>query len=131
MAHAKDNRGGDKMFDDFLDNEETYSRLESFWEDLFWGIIDNYKLHHDHWQVPYYNTFFSNGKKFMDGNPIFSAKNKINNKSIRVIQEDSDGGDEVISRVDNKDKNELVLICTLKDSNIKEIKEKISSWVID
>jgi hypothetical protein len=118
------------MFDDFLENATTYSQVEQFWLDLFWGIIDEKNQDRSAWISPYYNTCFSDGRKFMDGNPIFSSKNKINNKSIRVIQEGVNDFDGVQSRIDRKEKNELVIICSLTNDNLEKIKKLITEWVI-
>lgn len=119
------------MFDNFLENVTTYSQVEQFWLDLFWGIVDEHNQDRSAWISSYYNVCFSDGGKFMDGNPIFSSKNKINNKSIRVIQEKIDDFDDVQSRIDKKEKDELVLICSLTKDNLVEIKKVITDWIIN
>lgn len=58
---------------DYLDNEKVYLALESFLKDYFLSFVRCDKAV----DCPYYNTFFSNGKPFMDGDPIFSARKKI------------------------------------------------------
>lgn len=66
----------------------------------------------------------------MDGNPIFSAKSKKENKIIKIIQE-SFNNDDVFSYWinENSSPNELVIVCTLNNNNIEKIKKVIINWI--
>ncbi len=65
----------------------------------------------------------------MDANPIFSAKSKSSNKSIKIIQELPDDFDGVESWIDTNGKNEMVVICSLSRVNLKKVEEIIVSWI--
>ena len=123
-------------FDNFLEDAQTYLSLEIFWIDLFFSILDSLNLEKSEWITPYYNTSFINGEKFMDGNPIFSAKSTITEKTIRIIQEDSLDYKEFSFWIDFSleegiFKNELVITCFLNESNLEKIKTEITNWVIN
>lgn len=120
-------KGKNSMFKNYLENEEVYLELESFWVDFFLKLIK--QSDRCNWIIPYYKTVFSNGKKFMDANPIFSAKSKSSNKSIKIIQELPDDFDGVESWIDTNGKNEMVVICSLSRVNLKKVEEIIVSWI--
>lgn len=122
---AKENN----MFYNYLEDEKVYAQLEKYWIDLFINIIGEHDK--DNWIIPYYNTTFANGKKFMDANPIFSAKSKLCGKSIRVVQELPDDFEGVESWVATDGKNELVIICSISQDNIETVRAKIKSWLIN
>ncbi|MCM3342708.1 hypothetical protein M3650_29820 [Paenibacillus sp. MER TA 81-3] len=117
----------------YLDDEDVYSALEKYWIDMFFMLLHKENVDGIDWICPYYNTTFSNGKKMMDGNPIFSAKSTKKNKIIRIIQESSENADLLSywmnSTMDNRSKNELVIVCTLNNNNLEKIKEIIISWI--
>ncbi|MFU1797561.1 hypothetical protein ACM1RC_27095 [Paenibacillus azoreducens] len=118
-------------FDNYLDDEDVYSALEKYWIDMFFMLLHKENIDGRDWICPYYNTTFSNGKKMMDGNPIFSAKSK-EKKIIKIIQESSKNGTLfsywINSSMDNS-QNELVIVCTLNNNNLEKIKEIIISWI--
>lgn len=127
-----ENRNRFHYFDNYLDDEDMYSALEKYWIDMFFMLLHKENIDGRDWICPYYNTTFSNGKKMMDGNPIFSAKSKEKNKIIRIIQESSKNGAIfsywINSSMDNS-QNELVIVCTLNNNNLEKIKEIIISWI--
>lgn len=128
-----ENRNRFHYFDNYLDDEDMYSALEKYWIDMFFMLLHKENIDGKDWICPYYNTTFSNGKKMMDGNPIFSAKSKGKNKIIRIIQESSKNGAIfsywINSSMDNRSQNELVIVCTLNNNNLEKIKEIIISWI--
>lgn len=125
-----ENSNGLDDFVNYLDDEDVYSSLEKYWMDMFFMWLHQENIEGSDWICPYYNTTFSNGKKMMDGNPIFSAKSKKENKIIKIIQESSNN-DDVFSYWNNENSspNELVIVCTLNNNNIEKIKKVIINWI--
>jgi hypothetical protein len=118
------------MFDDFLENKNSYFLLEQYWIDLFYSILSDRNEPVGEWTVPYYNTTFKNGEKCMDGNPIFSAKSDATNKIIRIIQEIYEGEYNLSYWVE-RDKKEIVISVVLCEENISKIKCIINDWIDD
>ncbi|AVK99081.1 hypothetical protein FCT18_07340 [Lysinibacillus sphaericus] len=117
-------------FVNYLDDEDVYSSLEKYWMDMFFMWLHQENIEGSDWICPYYNTTFSNGKKMMDGNPIFSAKSKKENKIIKIIQESSNNDDVFSYWInENSSPNELVIVCTLNNNNIEKIKKVIINWI--
>ncbi|MFY0519814.1 hypothetical protein [Lysinibacillus sp. UGB7] len=120
-------------FVNYLDDEDVYTALEKYWIDMFFMLLHKENIDGCDWICPYYNTTFSNGKKMMDGNPIFSAKSKKKNKIIKIIQESSKNGDVfsywMNSAMVNRSQKELVIVCTLNNNNLEKIKDIIISWI--
>lgn len=130
-----ENRNSLHYFDKYLDDEEVYDALEKYWNDMFFMLLDKQNMDGSEWISPYYKTTFGNGKKMMDGNPIFSAKSKRKDKVIKIVQESPMNGNVISywsnsSRGNNHDQNELVIVCTLNNQNLEKIKEIIISWII-
>ncbi|MBD1229460.1 hypothetical protein IQ211_17875 [Xenorhabdus griffiniae] len=114
------------MFENYLNDEQVYCELEKYWDSLFLSIINDRR---SEWIIPYYNTHYSNGMKFMDANPIFSAKSKLTDKSIKIIQEPLEELDSVRYWVDSNGKNELVVICSFSEENLSNVKRIINEWL--
>ncbi|WP_244967860.1 hypothetical protein [Xenorhabdus budapestensis] len=114
------------MFENYLNDEQIYCELEQYWNSLFFNMINGSG---DEWIVPYYNTSYNNGLKFMDANPIFSAKSKITDKSIKIIQEPLEELDSIQYWVDSNGKNELVIICSFSEKNLSDVKKLIKKWL--
>ncbi|EHU5360064.1 hypothetical protein KZA78_002605 [Listeria monocytogenes] len=112
------------MSDKYLDNEEKYLELETYWANLFVSIANNSK---EDWVFPYYNTEFSNGKKIMDANPIFSAASTKSNKILKVILVSLDELAGVNTWIN--DRNELVVVCSMSDKNVGKVCLIISEWL--
>ena len=125
-----ENSNGLHDFVNYLDDEDVYSSLEKYWMDMFFMWLHQENIGGSDWICPYYNTTFSNGKKMMDGNPIFSAKSKKENKIIKIIQESSNNDDVFSYWInENSSPNELVIVCTLNNNNIEKIKKVIINWI--
>lgn len=120
-------------FVNYLDNEDVYTALEKYWIDMFFMLLHKENIDGSDWICPYYNTTFSNGKKMMDGNPIFSAKSKKKNKIIKIIQESSKNRNVfsywMNSSMGNRSQKELVIVCTLNNNNLEKIKDIIINWI--
>lgn len=123
------------FYNNYLNDAVVYDALERFWMGIFYMWLDAENINSSNWISPFYKTTFSNGKKMMDGNPIFSAKSRKDGRIIRVIQEDSIDGDVFTSwRNSTADAkgilNELVIVCTLNSHNLKKAKDIIISWIV-
>lgn len=122
-------------FNDYLESNQTYIALEKFWINFFFSILASLNLEKSEWITPYYNTTFSNGEKFMDGNPIFSAKSAKTEKTIRIVQEEYLGHEEFSSWIDfsledEEFKNELVIVCVLSEASLEKTKKEVTNWLI-
>ncbi|WP_423394456.1 hypothetical protein [Burkholderia sp. LMG 21824] len=113
----------------YLDDEQVYSRLEDYWLELFKKIMLDKGLSEKDWVTPLYNTTFSNGEKFMDANPIFSAKIKAGNRSIKIIHDHIDDEIENHWIETSDDKNELVIVCALPEKSANVVESLIRSWI--
>ncbi|BBP69567.1 hypothetical protein PHLH6_15710 [Pseudomonas sp. Seg1] len=112
------------MFNDYLHNLDCYFRLERSFYEFFRLEAQTNKIDIKGFKAPYYNTTFSNGTPFMDGNPIFSARNEANGQILRVILEQDT--DELVSYRDKELGCELVVIGNV--NSLEEIKRKIAEW---
>lgn len=129
-----ENRNSLHYFSNYLDDEDVYNALEKYWIDMFYMLLQQENIDSSDWICPYYNTTFGNGKKMMDGNPIFSAISEKRNKVIKIIQESPKDGDVLSYWINssignNQSQKELVIICTLNNCNLKKIKDIIISWI--
>lgn len=105
------------MFESYLSDPQIYDRLEQHFLDTFASGIRAAGLHAGDFRSPHYNTFFVDGTKDRDANPIFSAKHLPSGNIVRVvIFESHPEYTEVHNRVgDNDDRDELCLFITLLD----------------
>ncbi|MGY2292371.1 hypothetical protein ACW9H6_21915 [Pseudomonas sp. SDO528_S397] len=113
------------MFNEYLTNKDCYFELERSFYDYFRLKVQASKTAVEVFKAPCYNTFFSNGLPFMDGNPIFSAKNEVSGQILRVVLDED--VHELCSYRDKEAGCELVVIGNL--ALLDEIKEKISAWI--
>jgi hypothetical protein len=118
------------MYDNFLENDEVYFEAEKFWISLFTYILNKNSIDISDWIYPFYNTTYSNGNKFMDGNPIFSAHSIKEKKRIRIIQEKKSSSAGRYNYWHEPDKNELVIVWELSSKNKNEIKKLIGEWTL-
>jgi len=105
------------MFETYLSDPQIYDRLEQHFLDTFASGVRAAGLHAGDFRSPHYNTFFVDGTKDRDANPIFSAKHLPSGNIVRVvIFESHPEYTEVHNRVgDNDDRDELCLFITLTD----------------
>ncbi|SMF90165.1 hypothetical protein SAMN05661091_4916 [Paenibacillus uliginis N3/975] len=129
-----ENRNCLHNFINYLDDEDVYDALEKYWIDMFFMLLHKENIYGNDWICPYYNTTFGNGKKMMDGNPIFSAKSIKKDEIIRIIQESPKNGNVFSywinsSMGNNQSQKELVIVCTLNNYNLEKINDIIISWI--
>lgn len=111
------------MFNNYLVDMNEYLALESSLQDFLLSIV-NYK---DPVDCPYYNTTFSNGVPFMDGDPIFSARKKNNGEVIKVVlDEDTDS----ISEFDNQLDGSYIHVIVANVSALESNKKRIIHWYV-
>ncbi|WP_029978737.1 hypothetical protein [Pseudomonas sp. PH1b] len=113
------------MFNEYLNDKDRYLELERSFYDHFRLKVQENPVGTEVFKAPYYNTFFSNGSPFMDGNPIFSVKNQLNGQILRVVLDED--AHELCSYRDKEAGCELVVIGNL--ALLEEIKEKVSAWI--
>jgi len=121
-------------FDNYVNDEKVYDALEKYWMDKFFMWLDTENINNNDWLSPFYKNSFSNGKKMMDGNPIFSARSRKDGRIIRVIQENPNGGDVFTSWRNStvgSTLNELVIVCTLNSDNLNKAKGIMISWIVE
>ncbi|WP_397431561.1 hypothetical protein [Pseudomonas chlororaphis] len=113
------------MFNGYLDDKDCYLRLERYFYDFFCLEIQANGIDVGKFKMPFYNTTFSNGIPFMDGNPIFSAKNEVNGQILRaVLDEDTH---QFTSYHDKNLGCEFVIVGNLE--LLDNIKKQISEWI--
>ena len=123
-------------FDNYRNDEKIYLRLEKYWIDIFFIWLKKNNIDSNEWRSPHYNTYFANGKKMMDGNPVFSVTSPKTGKIIRIIQESNSSentftywtGATMDSTIPH---NELVIICTLNEHDLKEVEKIVTMWIMD
>ena len=113
------------MFNDYLNNEQCYIELERYLYDRFFIECKAGEQKLTKFKAPFYNTTFSNGIPFREGNPIFSARNEVSGTILRIVlDEDTD------SLVSYRDKHmgcELVIIAKVAIS--EHITKEMAEWV--
>ena len=113
------------MFDDYLNDEQSYIRLERYLYDLFFQECDTRGIESKNIKAPFYNTAFSDGTPFRDGNPIFSARNEVTGNILRIVLDE-----DTVPLVTYHDKDmgcELVIIARI--ALLKQISEELVGWV--
>ena len=108
------------MFDNYLEDVNTYNELESYFVKYFEIIAG--ELHE--YIYPYYKTTFSNGIPFMDADPIFSAKKNSTDNILKVIIEDDC---QEMNSFYNNNETEFVLIGSL--AHLESLLNEIKLWV--
>lgn len=114
------------MHTDFLESPEKYKLLEEFFLNIFIDEIEKQKSTRAKYTTPHYSAHFADGTPFMDGNPIFSAKNTETGNILRiVITEDVSEYARNHNTIDESE--ELCLI--MKISEISLARQDISLWI--
>lgn len=113
------------MFERYLESEEVYLGLERYFVELFFlRLTQSEKLRGD-FTTPVYNTTFANGVPFMDGNPIFSAKNNRSGATLRIVI-DEDGG---FTSYDERKESGVECVVIGEIKCLADIEMKLSGWV--
>ncbi len=122
------------LFDNFLEDNKVYSKVETYWENIVKKIANKKQL------IPHLfsmNNCFGNGKKIYDGNPIATAYFSSLKKSIRIIQEPISNDIYKITGWVNKteyygeDITELVIVIQLSKETQKVAETLIQKWIIE
>lgn len=113
------------MFDDYLREEQNYIQLEQYLYDRFLLACNEEETEIKELKAPFYNTAFSDGTPFRDGNSIFSARNEITGRILRIVlDEDVD----LLVLYRDKDMGcELVIIARV--GLLEHITEKMAEWL--
>lgn len=114
------------MFEGFLSNPEIYKYLEQDFERIFAALLEKEQMNKEDFKIPYYNTCFANGKPFMDGNPMFSAKNLVTGNTLRVVM-DSNGVETTLLGRNTDDSQDFCIFCSI--DNLHRTHEKMSEWI--
>ncbi|WP_230661597.1 hypothetical protein [Psychrobacter sp. I-STPA10] len=73
----------------WLGNPSEYKIVESYIYNIFFKILHEINEDIKNWTTPFFNTHFYEGFDDINGNPIFSAKNNLEQYIIKaVIDED-------------------------------------------
>lgn len=112
------------MFDNYLVNVNEYLELESSLRNFFLSIVNNGNTV----DCPYYNTTFSNGTPFMDGDPIFSARKKNNGDVIKVVLDEDTVS---ITEFDNQVDGSSIHVIVANVSSLELIKKRIIDWYVN
>lgn len=113
------------MHTDFRESPEKYKLLEEFFLKIFNEEIKDQKIRAE-FTTPHYSAHYADGTPFMDGNPIFSAKNTVTGNILRiVINEDVSKYAKNLNTID--DFEELCLVMNI--SEIGLARQDISSWI--
>jgi hypothetical protein len=125
------------LFQNFLKDPGEYKKAEACWQKEWRRLIERAGEQHL-WKTQWLNTTFSDGTKFFDGNPIFSALCSSRRLRIRVIQREQIGnapdlqfwidtfGDEEQNTI-----RELVISCVLTQETLNEALELMHQWITD
>jgi len=117
------------MYDNFLTDEKEYFSLEEYWKDHFTDLLKAAGEKPEDWQYPYYNTAFSNGTKFMDGNPIFSAQSLKTGEIMKIVQEAFEG-EELLEHWEDPEDQRLTIVCALTENTQPAISNLLKEWIV-
>ncbi len=124
------------LFEDFLENKDTYHAVEQMWKEFF----DAFAEKHGFSYRPYLKTTYINGVPFYNGNPIFTAFNEAINRAIRIIQiNKEEAGDLHISgwvdtfelEEDQPPIHELVISLVLSEEAKAIAEQFIHAWLVE
>lgn len=113
------------MFNGYFNDEHCYIELERHLYDCFFFECKANELELAKFKAPFYNTTFSNGTPFRDGNPIFSARNEVSGTILRIVLDED--ADSLVSYRDKHMGREFVVIA--KVALLEHITGKMAEWV--
>ena len=113
------------MFETYLNDTECYIALEKNLNTFFRKSLVDVKIDSSGMIYPFYATRYSNGQPFLDGNPIFSVKDQLSGRSLRVILDEDIN--ELTTFQDKEGGKELVIVASIK--SLAAIKRKITEWL--
>lgn len=113
------------MFETYLNDAECYIELEKNLNTFFCKNLVDMGIDSSGMTYPFYATRYSNGQPFFDGNPIFSVKDQLSGRSLRVILDEDIN--ELTTFQDKEGGTELVIVANV--GSLAEIKQKINEWI--
>jgi hypothetical protein len=125
------------LFENFLKDPEEYKKAEAYWQERWRHLIERAGEQHL-WKTQWLNTTFSDGTKFLDGNPIFSAVCPSRRLGIRVIQQEQRGNapdfhfwTDTFGDTQQDTIRELVISCVLTPETLNEALDLMRQWITD
>ncbi len=124
---------GKHLFADFMTNKLVYQVCKNYWEIKIEDLLQKHNLSNC---KPYLNTKFANGQDFYDGNPIVNFYAEEINRAFRIIQEEPESENEVITawinktEINNKQIEELVITLAFTPTTENIAFDLISKWLI-
>lgn len=122
------------LYKHFLESKKIYNLNVGFWTQIANKISRSASLTYTKWV----NDEFSNGTKFFDGNPIFSAYLKEQKKALRIIQNVATSNTTEISAWIEKTENEkkeciveFVIDLELTTSSKEIAIDFLKKWIIE
>lgn len=114
------------MFEDYLNNKESYERLECYFVNMFLEEIRSRNIPPTEFRLPHYNARFVDGTPFMDANPIFSASHLSTKNILRVVITDDVSE---FSTNENVIDDFLETCAIMKIYEINKARIIISNWI--
>ncbi len=124
------------LYPNFLHDQTEYLDAARLWtESLDRVFLKNEK--HELWRTPWLITRFANGEMTFDGNPIYSAICDAESKAVRIVQEDSEGGEGFVVWVEPTEwvtiRGDtvylLTIVCVLTSRTLAETVAVVDRWV--
>ncbi len=122
------------LYQDFLENKETYKNNVFFWVNIIKNILSPEK----HEYTEYISTTDNLGNEFFDGNPISNLLVERLNKAVRIIQE-KPGTNKIIlfsawlneiELQEGQSIDELVISLELTQETALLTVDLISAWIL-
>jgi hypothetical protein len=120
------------LYKDFLRNSHEYEKCEKYWKKLAKELLGTEFNNYKEW----FKNAFVNGKKCLDGNPIFTLIHKDGHKALRIVQEEPISQKAFlygwVEKFDDNGNNIDVLALTTELSNQTEvlIQKIIYEWFV-
>ncbi len=122
------------LFAEFMTNKLVYGICKDYWEIKIEYLLQKHNVSDFR---PYLNTKFVNGQDFYDGNPMVNFYVEESNRAFRIIQEEPEAENEIITawtnktELNNKQIDELVISLELTPTTESIAFDLISKWLIE
>jgi len=118
------------IFEDFLKSKNAYIECVKYWENLFNRLLYNIEFE------KYFNTTYTNGEDFFDGNPIYNFRIKNSDRAVFIVQEKPESEkvyfkswiDEFEAETETIEK--LVIVLELSEKTEFLAKDLVQKWII-
>jgi hypothetical protein len=121
------------LFENFLEDHKTYVLTENFWSTTIGGMLVDKSIPIKRWLA----TKNNNGRRFFDGDPIFSLIDYKSNRALRIVQLKPKSNEPFIKswvekRLDQEDNEIDVLAITLELSEETKqiVLELVTNWFV-